>query len=178
MIYTVNLSLNGKHLLKRQLQLLVVDHSARWSRKNAASCVNRCKMQDTPSTRHSNAHCSLGHTLASFVWASLISQTPSKDHQVVSQARYSWPDSSGQFKHIYACHFETPVRVESQHLVMRVSRKRQCRAFGNTSQKAWAINRQSVSLHSCERVLTQVIQCCSVSNSNLIGIDNFYNCYC
>ena len=36
-------------LLKKNQQkklLLVVDHSARWSRKNVASYVNRCKMQD------------------------------------------------------------------------------------------------------------------------------------
>lgn len=47
-----------RRICKRQILLTVVDHSARWSRKNAASCVNRCEMQDTPSTRHSNAHCS------------------------------------------------------------------------------------------------------------------------
>jgi len=28
--------------------------------KNAASCVKRCEMQDTPSTWFSNAYCSLG----------------------------------------------------------------------------------------------------------------------
>jgi hypothetical protein len=37
-----------------------VDHSVRWSMKNAASCVKRCEMQDTPSTWFSNAYCSLG----------------------------------------------------------------------------------------------------------------------
>ena len=37
-----------------------MDHSVRWSMKNAASCVKRCEMQDTPSTWFSNAYCSLG----------------------------------------------------------------------------------------------------------------------
>jgi hypothetical protein len=32
------------------VQLQTVDHSVRWSMKNAASCVKRCEMQDTPST--------------------------------------------------------------------------------------------------------------------------------
>lgn len=41
------------------LQLQTVDHSVRWSMKNAASCVKRCEMQDTPSTWFSNAYCSL-----------------------------------------------------------------------------------------------------------------------
>ena len=56
---------------KNKILLPVVDHSARWSRKNAASCVNRCEMQDTPSTRHSNAHCSLGTSLG-FVCLSVV----------------------------------------------------------------------------------------------------------
>ena len=56
---------------QRRKLLPVVDHSARWSRKNAASCVNRCEMQDTPSTRHSNAHCSLGIALG-FVCLSVV----------------------------------------------------------------------------------------------------------
>jgi hypothetical protein len=41
------------------VQLQTVDHSVRWSMKNAASCVKRCEMQDTPSTWFSNAYCSL-----------------------------------------------------------------------------------------------------------------------
>jgi hypothetical protein len=43
-----------------KIQLQTVDHSVRWSMKNAASCVKRCEMQDTPSTWFSNAYCSLG----------------------------------------------------------------------------------------------------------------------
>ncbi len=35
---------------KYAVQLQTVDHSVRWSMKNAASCVKRCEMQDTPST--------------------------------------------------------------------------------------------------------------------------------
>ncbi len=46
--------------LKYAEQLQTVDHSVRWSMKNAASCVKRCEMQDTPSTWFSNAYCSLG----------------------------------------------------------------------------------------------------------------------
>lgn len=45
---------------KKQTQLQTVDHLVRWSMKNAASCVKRCEMQDTPSTWFSNAYCSLG----------------------------------------------------------------------------------------------------------------------
>lgn len=41
-------------------QLQTVDHSVRWSMKNAASCVKRCEMQDTPSTWFSNAYCGVG----------------------------------------------------------------------------------------------------------------------
>lgn len=37
-----------------------MDHSVRWSMKNAASCVKRCEMQDTPSTWFSNAYCGVG----------------------------------------------------------------------------------------------------------------------
>jgi hypothetical protein len=102
------------NILKRQLQLLVVDHSAHWSRKNAASCVNRCKMQDTPSTRHSNAHCSLGHTLASFVWASLICQIQSKDLYSRVLAHYSWLTRLVIWNTLNACHLrKAPVRVKS-----------------------------------------------------------------
>jgi len=42
------------------VQLQTVDHSVRWSMKNAASCVKRCEMQDTPSTWFSNAYCGVG----------------------------------------------------------------------------------------------------------------------
>ena len=45
---------------KWKTQLQTVDHLVRWSMKNAASCVKRCEMQDTPSTWFSNAYCSLG----------------------------------------------------------------------------------------------------------------------
>lgn len=37
-----------------------MDHSVNQSMKNAASCVKRCKLQDTLSTRHSNAHGAFG----------------------------------------------------------------------------------------------------------------------
>lgn len=37
--------------------LQTVDHLAHRSMKNAASCVNRCKLQNTPNHWHSNAHC-------------------------------------------------------------------------------------------------------------------------
>jgi hypothetical protein len=40
---------NSNHIHKA-VQLQTVDHSVRWSMKNAASCVKRCEMQDTPST--------------------------------------------------------------------------------------------------------------------------------
>jgi hypothetical protein len=38
----------------------VVDHSVRRSMKNAASCVKRCELQDTPSIGFLNAYCSIG----------------------------------------------------------------------------------------------------------------------
>jgi hypothetical protein len=38
------------YIYKYAVQLQTVDHSVRWSMKNAASCVKRCEMQDTPST--------------------------------------------------------------------------------------------------------------------------------
>lgn len=47
-------------IISNKIQLQTVDHSVRWSMKNAASCVKRCEMQDTPSTWFSNAYCSLG----------------------------------------------------------------------------------------------------------------------
>lgn len=56
---------------KSKILLTVVDHSACWSRKNAASCDNRCEMQDTPSTRLSNAHCSHGPS-CDFVCLSVV----------------------------------------------------------------------------------------------------------
>ena len=59
--FTLNLIMtlafgNGSGKIKLT-QLLAVDHSARRSMKNAASCVTRCELQDTPSTRFSNAYC-------------------------------------------------------------------------------------------------------------------------
>lgn len=57
---TIPLCLCCDTLNKYAEQLQTVDHSVRWSMKNAASCVKRCEMQDTPSTWFSNAYCSLG----------------------------------------------------------------------------------------------------------------------
>ena len=79
-----------------RILLPVVDHSARWSRKNAASCVNRCEMQDTPSTRHSNAYCSLG-TSSSFVCLSVVNIA--KKHRKTCCRVDSVVNSSGSNPH-------------------------------------------------------------------------------
>jgi hypothetical protein len=48
---------------KQSIRLQSVDHSDRRSMKNAANCVMRCELQDTPNTRYSNAHCGYELTL-------------------------------------------------------------------------------------------------------------------
>lgn len=57
-MHSVLWKISNKIEIKVRLQ--TVDHSVRWSMKNAASCVKRCEMQDTPSTWFLNAYCSLG----------------------------------------------------------------------------------------------------------------------
>ncbi|GFQ66913.1 hypothetical protein TNCT_273861 [Trichonephila clavata] len=50
-------SCGGRDENCRIVQLRAVDHSARGSMKNAASCEIWCELQNTQITDYSNAHC-------------------------------------------------------------------------------------------------------------------------
>src|SRR4029434_3670807 len=50
----------GQNKQSKRVQLLSVDHSARASMKNAASCENQCELQDTLIIDTSNAHAAPG----------------------------------------------------------------------------------------------------------------------
>src|SRR4029434_11356975 len=50
----------GQNKQSKRVQLLSVDHSARASMKNAASCENECELQDTLIIDTSNAHAAPG----------------------------------------------------------------------------------------------------------------------
>ena len=68
----VHFDLKSLTQLRAKSWLQTVDHLAHRSMKNAASCVNRCKLQNLPNHRHSNAHCAFNITVESVpVWVSL-----------------------------------------------------------------------------------------------------------
>lgn len=60
LIWFSNHSILIRIIKQLKIQLQTVDHSARLSMKIAASCDNRCELQDTTSTWSLNAYCSFG----------------------------------------------------------------------------------------------------------------------